>query len=256
MLRYEEKIARFAQDKQFLRLSRPVRNRADAVCDACGSTQPRTLYGLTDVETGRHFFVGDSCLKELVKRESILRRFGKESGKQAYEDEMQLRAGPPDHSTGSEDGEGNGSGNIDDTASETVRIGSDRPVQTSGGAISSQVLMFETSGYYQCFVVLIHDGAIRAAFGKACVAKYEEEWSVGGGSGLVLEKLKKDRSDAPILCLAHAWQEAYSQLEGTGANVAPLFPVNFHGNKIRTDLFQPDVHRLGPLPAEEVHHEL
>ena len=184
MLRYEEKIATFAQNKQFLRLSRPVRDRADAVCDACGSTQPRTLYGLTDVETGRHFFVGDSCLKELVKRESILRRFGKESGKQAYEDEMQLRAGPADHNPGPADGEGNGSGNIDDEASETVRTGSGGPVHTGGGTISSQVLMIESREHYQCFVALIYDGANRALFGTACVAKCEEGWQVGGASGL------------------------------------------------------------------------
>ena len=150
MLRYDEKIARFAKDKQFRRLSRPVRDRADAVCDACGSTQPRTLYGLTDVETGRHFFVGDSCLKELVKRESILRRFGKQSGKQAYEDEMQRRAGPADYNSSSADSEGNGSANIDDTASETVRTRSGGPVQTGGGTISSQVLMFESREHYQC----------------------------------------------------------------------------------------------------------
>jgi len=253
LLRYEEKIARFARDKQFLRLSRPVRDRVDTVCEAWGSTRPRTLYGLTDVETGRHFFVGDSCLRELIKRESVLRRFGKQSGKQAYEDEMQPRAGPQDYRTGSEDGEGNDSGNIDDTASEAIRSGPGGPLQTGGGAISSQVLMFESREHYQCFVALIYDGANRALFGTACVAKYEEGWQVGGASGLVLEKFKKERRDAPILCVAQAWQDAYSQLEGTGADVGPLSPGNFHGSQIRTNLFQPDVR---PLRAWEAHHEL
>lgn len=184
MVRYEEKIAIFARDKQFLRLSRPVLGRADAVRDACGSTQPRTLYGLTDVETGRHHFVGDSCLKELVKRGAILRRFGKQSGNQAYDEEMQLRAGPS----------------------------SAGPVPTDGATISSQIRMFETQEHYQCFVALICGGAGLAVIGTACIAKYEEHWGAGGASGWVLQNLKQERPDAPIRCLAQAWQEAYAQL--------------------------------------------
>ena len=166
---------------------------------------------------------------------------------------MQLRAGPADYNSGSADSEGNGSANIDDTASETVRTGSGGPVQTGGGTISSQVLMFESREHYQCFVALICDGANRALFGTACVTKYEEGWQAGGASGLVLEKFKRERLDAPILCVAQAWQDAYSQLEGTGADVAPLSPGNFHGSQIRTNLFQPDVR---PLRAWEAHDEL
>jgi len=174
LLKYEDKIARFAQDKQFLRLSRPVRGRADGLCDACGSTQPRTLYGLTDVETGRHYFVGDSCLKELVKGGSILRRFGMQFGKQAYEDEMQLRTGPADHSPGPADGQGNGSGNTVRIASKTVPSGHVGLVPTESGAISSQVLIVETREHYQCFVAPIYDSN-HSALGTACVAKYEEK---------------------------------------------------------------------------------
>ncbi len=44
MATYEQKLTLFVQGKRLLRLPRPVRDRADACCDACGSTQPRTLY--------------------------------------------------------------------------------------------------------------------------------------------------------------------------------------------------------------------
>lgn len=250
MPRYEEKIARFAQGKEFLRLSRPVRGRADAVCDACGSTQPRTLYGLADVESGRHYFVGDSCLKELVKRGSILRRFGKQSGIQAYHDEMQLRANSVDQISGPVDGQGNTSGDI---ASKTVQSGSG-PVPAGGDIISSQVLMFETPEHYQCFVALIHVGANHAAFGTACVAKYEERSRPSGVFGLVLENLKQQRPDAPVLCLAQAWQEAYSNLEGTGATGTPTLPGNFPGVQIETDLVRPGVLKPVATPATEAHH--
>ena len=88
---YEQKLAEFAQGKRLLRLARPIRDRADAFCDACGSTQPRTLYALEDLDSERHYFVGDTCLKELAKRGAIL-RYGRHSGQVAFEKEMKLRA--------------------------------------------------------------------------------------------------------------------------------------------------------------------
>lgn len=50
-LTYEQRLAEFAHDKRLLRLPRPVRDRADAFCDACGSSQPRTLHTLKDLES-------------------------------------------------------------------------------------------------------------------------------------------------------------------------------------------------------------
>jgi len=253
LLRYEEKIARFAQDKKLLRLPRPVRGRADALCDACGSTLPRILYGLTDVTTQRHYFVGDSCLKELVKKGHILRRFGKQSGKQAYEDEMHLRAGSPDQGLVHPDVHGNGSG---DTASKTGPSEPGGPGSTDSGTISSQVLMVETREHYQCFVALIRDGANPTACGTACVAKYEEGWRAGGTSGLVLEKWKRERPDAAVLCLARAWQEAFSRLVGTGA-IPPSWTDGLPGGQIKNVLWPPGaVLRLGTVPAVEAHHGL
>ena len=89
--RLEQRLSEFAEEKRLLRLPRPVRDRADACCDACGSTQPRILYGLKDPDSGRYYFVGNTCLKELVKRGAVLRRFGNESGRVAYEAEMGRR---------------------------------------------------------------------------------------------------------------------------------------------------------------------
>ena len=92
MSTYEQRLSQFSQEKRLSRLSRPLRDRADACCDACGSTQPRTLFALKDLHTGRHYFVGDTCLKELTKRGAVLRRYSRESGQKAYESEMVLRA--------------------------------------------------------------------------------------------------------------------------------------------------------------------
>ena len=97
---YHQRLTEFSEKKRLQRLPDSIRDPSNPFCDACGSTQPRTLYGLTDIESKRHYFVGDSCLKELVKQGSVLRKFGKQSGKQAYDEEMQLRTGPADNSSG------------------------------------------------------------------------------------------------------------------------------------------------------------
>jgi hypothetical protein len=107
MSNYEQKLDQFAQGKRLLRLPRPIRDRADASCDACGSSQPRTLYALKDLESDRYYFLGDTCLKETVKRGSVLRRYGKESGLQAFNAEMERRsseAGEENHRSASQDG--------------------------------------------------------------------------------------------------------------------------------------------------------
>ena len=89
---YQKKITEFSRGRRLLRLPRPLRDRADVSCDACGSSQPRTLYTLKDLESQRYFFVGDTCLKELARHGAVLRRYGRESGQQIYESEMLLRA--------------------------------------------------------------------------------------------------------------------------------------------------------------------
>ncbi len=91
MLTYEQRLAEFAQGKRLLRLPRPVRDRADAFCDACGSSQPRTLYVLKDLSRDRYHFVGDTCLTRLAKSGAVLKSYGRESGQKAYESEMAQR---------------------------------------------------------------------------------------------------------------------------------------------------------------------
>ena len=89
MTTYESKVAAFAESKLLQRLPRPVRDRADAMCDVCGSTQPRLLYGLKDLRSGSYYFVGQTCFQELSKRGVVQRRFGQESGQAIYETHRQ-----------------------------------------------------------------------------------------------------------------------------------------------------------------------
>lgn len=47
--------------------SRKYQDTQNSRVGSCGSTQPRTLYTLKDQDPDRFFFVGATCLKELVK---------------------------------------------------------------------------------------------------------------------------------------------------------------------------------------------
>ena len=92
MSKYQERLSEFAQAKKLIRLARPVRDRADACCDACGSLKPRTLHGLKDEQAERYYFVGQNCLLELVRLGAISKRFGRESGSTTFEAEMKTRS--------------------------------------------------------------------------------------------------------------------------------------------------------------------
>ena len=59
MSSYDERINQFAGGKQLVRMARPIRDRADALCDACGSAQPRILYVLQEQVSDRYYFVGE-----------------------------------------------------------------------------------------------------------------------------------------------------------------------------------------------------
>jgi hypothetical protein len=86
---YETRLIAFAEGKRLARLSRVVKDRG--VCDACGSTLPRALFGLRDTVSGRHYFLGQNCLAWLLEQRLVARARYRESAEVAYRREMELR---------------------------------------------------------------------------------------------------------------------------------------------------------------------
>ncbi len=208
MTSYERKLDEFAEGKNLVRLSRPVRDRADASCDACGSTQPRTLYALKDQDSGRYFFVGDTCLKELVKRGAIRRRFGKESGQMAFDEEMKRRtedsgdrAGLQDRSTDPEPSKVNGQTN---------------PV-TGLPAPFPALFVLEGPEYYEAFAYVFTEQGATGSTGYATEARYEEVWCTRGPRGMLLEKVRRARPAALRQAITNALHEASSRSNGQEA---------------------------------------
>ena len=228
---YEQKLNEFARGKKLLRLSRPLRNRADACCDACGSTQPRLLHVLKESSSGRYYFVGDTCLKELAKLGGILKAYGKESGQMAYEAEMQLRAEGSQAGRPVSEPDGNRT-----TPPPTESYAQDQPSPTPTRAdawpLFPAAVVIERSEYYEAFVhIPLPDGTV-SGWGHARQNRYAEIWRLGGETGLSLEKVKEEISDALGLCLSRAWEEARSHLAGSElALPIPLEPGGHFGGR-------------------------
>ncbi len=88
---YEEQLRAFAEGKRLGRLAKAVRDPEEGVCDACGSTLPRTLFGLRDTVSDRHYFVGRNCLAWLLETGLMARARYRQSAEVAYRREMEMR---------------------------------------------------------------------------------------------------------------------------------------------------------------------
>lgn len=210
---YEQRLDEFAEGKRLVGLSKPVRDRADAKCDACGSIQPRTLYGQRDEDSGRYYFVGHNCLKELVKRGAILRRFGRESGPAAYARERDLRAQEL-----SEERTRDGADSKLLTATSQKSDVTNNPLQmpeSEGSVTLPVVLVIETSGHIEAFVCNFTSVGALCSWGYAQEARYEEVWGRVGEKGMILERVKQERTDALDLCVSKAWNSASALLSGS-----------------------------------------
>ena len=200
---YEQKTAEFAGGKRLVRLSRPVRDRADSSCDACGSTEPRTLYGLREEDSGRYYFVGKECLKELVLSGAILRRYGRTSAQKEYEQEMRLRA--QENSTEA------GQGDIDTRAgsSEVQNRHSDRPEPPEGTLPAVIVIEFPES--WIALACVATPRGVTWSKGDAVETADQIVWR-RVGDAMLLERVRQNGAEALRTAVTRAWQQASARL--------------------------------------------
>ena len=223
MTSYQEKLTEFVQGKRLLWLSRPLRNRADAFCDACGSTQPRVLHVLKESSSGRYYFLGGTCLKELANLAAILKSYGRESGQKAFEAEMQWRAEELQKER-TFAGAGNTRTPITETEAETSDGGPPDAPAPDVWPLMPAVLIIESPGHYEAFVPVRSAQGNTLSWVYAKEPRYSEVWGTGGERGLLLEKVRAEHPDALSLCLARAWEEARSHLEGSEPQLSLLCP--------------------------------
>ncbi len=168
---YEERLRAFAEGKRLGRLAKAVRDPEDGVCDACGSTLPRTLFGLRDTGSDRHYFVGQNCLAWLLETGLVARARYRHSAEVAYRREMEMRR--------------NGAGTATDEPSPSTGDQGDLPQRRLDlRDLRRTILITETE------------------------TRRRQGWARRDGGVVLLERVPRDKRNAVIICLLKAYRKA------------------------------------------------
>ncbi len=189
---YEERLRAFAEGKRLGRLAKAVRDPEDGVCDACGSTLPRTLFGLRDTVSDRHYFVGQNCLAWLLETGLVARARYRHSAEVAYRREMEMRRNGTDALT---DGPSPDSGDQGDLPQRRLYLRN----------LRRTILITETESHYEALVRL-EDGRRRVS-GRAQEPRWSQGWARHDGV-VLLERVPRAKRSAVIICLLKAYRKA------------------------------------------------
>ena len=190
---YEERLQEFAAGKRLGRLAKAVRDPEDGVCDACGSTLPRTLFGLRDTVSDRHYFVGQNCLAWLLETGLVARARYRHSAEVAYRREMEMRR--------------NGAGESADQPSPGTGDQGDLPQRRFDlQKLRRTILITETASHYEALVRL-EDGRRRVS-GRAREPRWSQGWARHDGGFVLLERVPRAKRNAVVICLLKAYRKA------------------------------------------------
>ncbi len=190
---YEERLRAFAEGKRLGRLAKAVRDPENGLCDACGSTLPRTLFGLRDTVSDRHYFVGQNCLAWLLETGLVARARYRHSAEVAYRREMEMRR--------------NGASASADEPSPSTGDQGDLPRRRNDlRDLRRTILITETETHYEALVRL-EDGRRRVS-GRAREPRWGRGWARHDGGVVLLERVPKARRNAVVICVLKAYRKA------------------------------------------------
>ena len=200
---YQERLRAFAEGKWLGRLTKAVRDPEDGVCDACGSSLPRILFGLRDTVSGRHYFVGQNCLAWLLEMGLVARTRYRQSAQVAYRREMEMRR--------------NGANPADPESTPSIGAQTDPFDQVSGQPARQRTLIIVESDSHYTALAHIGDGRRRVT-GRAREPRRRQQWLRHDGA-VVLEPVWRPRRAALAVCVLRAYAKALAAWrEGTAAN--------------------------------------
>ena len=162
------------------------------MCDACGSTPPRTLFDLRDTVRDRHYFVGQSCLAWLLETGLVARARYRHSAEVAYRREMEMRRNRASAST--------------DEPSPSTGDHGDLPQRRFDlRNLQRTILITETESHYEALVRL--DDGRRRVSGRAQEPRWGQGWARHDGV-VLLERVPRAKRKAVIICLLKAYRKA------------------------------------------------
>ena len=213
---YEERLRAFAEGKRLGRLAKAVRDPEDGACDACGSTLPRTLFGLRDTVSDRHYFVGQNCLAWLLESGLVAKARYRHSAEVAYRREMEMRR--------------NGAGASTDEPSPRTAGSGDPPERGADlRNLRRTIFITETETHYEALVRL-EDGRRRVS-GRAQEPRWSQGWARCDGGVVLLQRVPRAKRNAVIICLLKAYRKARAAWRNGEARNR-----NEPGNKVREEI--------------------
>ena len=213
---YEERLKAFAEGKRLGRLAKAVRDAEDGVCDACGSTLPRTLFGLRDTVSDRHYFVGQNCLSWLLEAGLVARARYRHSAEVAYRREMEMRRNGASTST-------------DESPSSTHDQGDLPQRRFDLRNLRRTILIVETESHYEALVRL--ENGRRRVSGRAREPRWGQGWARCDGGVVLLERVPRARRNAVIVCLLKAYRKARAAWRDGEARIS-----NERDSKVREEI--------------------
>ena len=199
---YEERLRAFAEGKRMGRLAKAVRDPEDGVCDACGSTLPRTLFGLRDTVSDRHYFVGQNCLSWLLETGLVAKARYRHSAEVAYRREMEMRR--------------NGASTSADEPSPRTSDQGELPQRRFDlRNLRRTILITETETHYEALVRL-EDGQRRVS-GRAQEPRWSRGWARSDGGVVLLERVPRAKRNTIVICILKAYRKAKAAWREDGA---------------------------------------
>ena len=220
---YDDKLENFSRGKSFLKLRGGVPNSTGELCEACGSGQPGTLFGIRELVTGLDHFVGYNCLRELMHRKVVLQSRVRETSEQAF-----ARAHRGKESSGNgRFGQGQ--------EGKLAGVGNAPPPESNDGEISSlpmlgegtrhalppdlpviatpTLVVWETEDTFRAAVQVLGQDGLAGVWGAAEQSKWRQVLKVQPESGFLLTREERYDRAALARCVRLATQNAYLTLQ-------------------------------------------
>jgi hypothetical protein len=220
---YQDKLDNFCRGRSFLKLRGGVGNSTGQLCEACGSGQPGTLFGIRELLTGLDHFVGYSCLRELIRRQAVLQGRVRETSEQAF---ARAQKGK----------ESSGNGRVDQgQEGKLAGNGNALPRESSDGEISSlpmpgegtrhalpadlpviatpTLVVWETEDAFRAAVQVLDQDGLAGVWGAAEQPKWRQLLTIQPDNGFLLTREERYDRAALARCVRLATQNAYLTLQ-------------------------------------------
>jgi len=220
---YDDKLDNFSRGKSFLKLRGGVPNSTGDLCEACGSGQPGTLFGIRELVTGLDHFVGYNCLRELMQRKAVLQSRVRETSEQAF-----ARAQRGKESSGNgrfgqgQEGKLAGNGNALPPESNEGEISS-LPMLGEGTRhalpadlpviATSTLVVWETEDTFRAAVQVLGQDGLASVWGAAEQPKWRQALTLQPENGFLLTREERYDRAALARCVRLATQNAYLTLQ-------------------------------------------